>query len=366
MSAGGEERASSRSLDPDRLRELAKRLFGYLGGAVTSGLVYLGDALGLYESLAEGGPATSRELASRTGLSERWVREWLHNQGAAGLLEHSPEGRFRLSAEAEVLLAREDHPGFGAGMFGQLPALFGVLEKLPDSFRTGIGLPYDAQGDEGARGIERGFAPWLRRFLVPAVVGGVPGLRESLERGVRVADIGCGAGFALMLLARAFPASEFHGYEISQHALERAHQRRREEGASHLHFHDARREPLPLDGSFGLALTFDCLHDMTHPEETAAAIRRALSAEGVWLIAEVKAHPTYEENVERNPMSALMYGISVLSCMSSALSEPGGAGLGTLGLPEERARELAAAAGFSRFRRIDVDHPVNAFYEVRP
>lgn len=366
MSAGPPASGPSRPLDGERLQALAKRLFGYLGGAVTSGLVYLGDALGLYEALAEAGPATSRELAGRTGLSERWVREWLYNQGASGLLEVSADGRFSLSPEAQVLLAREEHPGFGAGMFGQLPALFGVLEQLPESFRTGLGLPYDALGREGARGVERGFAPWLRHFLVPVVIGGVPGLRESLTRGIRVADLGCGAGFALVLLARAFPASELHGYEISQHALERAHERRREEGATHLHFHDARREALPGDGSFGLVLTFDCLHDMTHPEQAAAAVRRALSPDGVWLIAEVKAHATYEENVERNPMSALMYGISVLSCMSSALSEPDGAGLGTLGLPEERARELAAAAGFTRFRRMDVDHPVNVFYEVRP
>jgi hypothetical protein len=124
-------------------------------------------------------------------------------------------------------------------------------------------------------------------------------------------------------------------------------------------------DPLPEDGRFALALSFDCLHDMTHPEQVAASIRRALGVDGVWLIADVKAHASFAENVAQNPMASLMYGFSVLTCMSSALSEPGGAGLGTLGLPEAGARALALGAGFAQFRRLDVEHPVNAFYEAR-
>jgi len=360
------EETVGREPDPERLKEFSKRLFDLLQGAVTSALVCLGDELGLYRALAEAGPSTSAELAAHTGLSERWLREWLYNQGAAGLLEQGPRERFALSPEAEVVLAREEHPAFGAGMFTQLPALVGLLERLPESFRSGIGLPYDALGPDGAQGIERGFAPWTRRFLVPLVIGQVEELRPALEQGRKVADVGCGSGLALLELARAFPRCQCHGYEISRHALERAEEHRSQAGLENVHFHDAREEPLANSGDFGLVLTLDCLHDMTRPDQVMREIRAALAPDGVWIIADIKALPTFEENVAKNPMAAMMYGFSVLTCMSSALSEPGGLGLGTLGLYEARARELAEAAGFTRFRRMAVDHPVNAFYEVRP
>jgi SAM-dependent methyltransferase len=353
-------------VDPERLRDFARRLFGFLDGAVTSALVYLGDELGLYRALAEGGPATSAELAARSRLDERWVREWLYNQGAAGLLEAGEGERFSLSPEGCVVLADESHPAFGAGMFSQLPKTLGVVEQLRESFRSGLGLPYDAFGPEGARGVERGFAPWVRSFLVPAVIARVPGLAARLEAGARVADVGCGAGVALLVLAQAFPKAELHGYELSRFALGRAEENRARARAENLRFHDVREEPLPQDAGFDLVLSIDCLHDMTDPDSVAKSIRRALKRDGVWLIADIKSYPSYAENVAQNPMASLMYGFSVLTCMSSALSEPGGAGLGTLGLPEPRARALAREAGFASFRRLEVEHPINAFYEARP
>ncbi len=356
---------TQRPLDVDRLKDYSKQLFGHLTGAVTSTLIYLGDELGLYRALAEA-PATSAELAERTGLHERWVREWLYNQAAAHVVDNRGDGRFGLSPEAKVVLADERHPAFGLGMFSQLPKQMSVASQLRECFRTGLGLPYDALGPEGAQSVERGFAPWVRNFLVPVGVKRVAGLREKLEAGARVADVGCGAGLALIELAKAFPKSELHGYELSRHALARAASNRAEAGASNVHFHHVGEDPLPSDARFDLVLTFDCLHDMAHPQEVMAGIRRAIAPDGVWMIADIKAHPTFEENAERNPMAALMYGFSVLTCMSSALSEPGGAGLGTLGLPESRAQQMTASAGFTRFLRLEIDHPVNAFYEVRP
>lgn len=123
---------------------------------------------------------------------------------------------------------------------------------------------------------------------------------------------------------------------------------------------------MPADQSVDLVTSFDCIHDMTRPQQMMEAIRAAIKPDGVWLLVDIKALDTFEQNARKNPMASLMYGISVLSCMSSALSEPGGEGLGTLGLPESRARSMAEAAGFTRFRRLDIDHSVNAFYEVRP
>jgi 2-polyprenyl-3-methyl-5-hydroxy-6-metoxy-1,4-benzoquinol methylase len=352
-------------LDPEKLKDYAKLVFGALGGAMTSAMIYLGDRLGLYRALAGGAPFTSEELAHATGLSERWLREWLHAQGAAGVLDHRGGGRFALSSEGEAVLANENHPAFGAGFFSQLPQLVGVAERLPEAFRSGLGLPYDAFGPEGARGIERGIAPWFRALLVPFVLPRVGGVVERLRAGAAAADVGCGAGVALLEMAKAFPRSEFHGYDISQHALARAEENRKQAGVSNARFHDAARDPLPADARFAFVTTFDCLHDMTDPASVMRRIRGALAPDGTWLIADIKAHASYEENVQKNPMAAMMYGTSVISCMSSALSEPGGLGLGTLGFHSELAQKMVREAGFTKFEVLDFGHPVNAFYVVR-
>jgi SAM-dependent methyltransferase len=168
------------------------------------------------------------------------------------------------------------------------------------------------------------------------------------------------------MLAEAFPASQVTGYDISHHALARATERLGESGLANAAFHDPRERPLPDDHSVDLVITFDCIHDMTDPQAVVRAIRAALRDDGTWLLVDIKALDTFAENAGRNPMASLMYGISVMSCMSSGLSEPGGAGLGTLGLPASRAQAMAGDAGFTRFRRLPVDHAINAFYEIRP
>jgi 2-polyprenyl-3-methyl-5-hydroxy-6-metoxy-1,4-benzoquinol methylase len=354
-----------RPLDPDRLKNAAKRVFGHLEGAMTSAMIYLGDRLRLYEAMTAAGPLDSAGLAARTGLDERWLREWLRQQAAAGVLDYR-DGRFELSPEGAALLADESHPANGVGFFAQLPALLSVAERLPEAFRTGVGLPYDAFGREGAVGIERGLAPWFRALLVPYALPRVEGAVARLEAGLSAADVGCGAGVAVLELARAFPRSQFHGYDISQHALVRAEENRRAAGLENARFHDALVDPLPEDGRFGLITTFDCLHDMTDPAGMTCRIRRALADDGIWFVADIKAHESFERNLEKNPMAAMMYGTSVLSCMSSALSEPGGAGLGTLGLHTELLQRMTREAGFTRFEPLDLGHPVNAFYVVRP
>lgn len=355
---------------------MAVKLFSFhvftkLEGAVTAGMIHLGDRLGLYQAMAAlDQPLTIDELSSRLNLAPRWVQEWAHNQAAAKVIEFArdEDGRetFWLRPEARLVLADEENPAFGMGMFHRLPQTMAALERLPESFRTGMGHDYDSHGPEGAVGIERSFEPWSNAFLIPLVVPALDGVVPKLDGGARVADIGCGAGGAALRLAQRFPHSEVVGYDISRYALDRAETKLRESGVANARFVDPRREPLPDDGSLDLVTAFDCVHDMTHPAEVMRAIRRSLKPDGTWLLVDIKALDTFEENAAKNPMASLMYGISVMSCMSSALSAPGGAGLGTLGLPESKARAMAEDAGFTRFRRLDIEHSVNAFYEVRP
>lgn len=357
--------------DPDRLKMYSFMLYSQLSGAVTAGMIHLGDRLGLYRALAaHGHPMNSGELAEKCGLHERWVREWAGNQVAARLVEvdHADplHPTFSLSAEARVVLADDAHPAFGMGMFHRLPATMERLTDLPHCFTSGLGFDYDAHGHDGAVGIERSFEPWSNANLVPVVVPSIAGLGERLEAGINVADIGCGAGSAVCTLAAAFPKSTFVGYDISHHALAIAREKAATRGLGNVRFVDVREEPIPQSHSFSFVTTFDCIHDMTQPREIIRTIRGALADDGVWLLVDIKALETMQQNVAKNPMAALMYGISVMSCMASALSEDGGEGLGTLGLPASLAERYAVEAGFSRFETLPIEHSVNAFYDIRP
>jgi 2-polyprenyl-3-methyl-5-hydroxy-6-metoxy-1,4-benzoquinol methylase len=358
--------ARSQEIDRDTIREFVKHVFDMLGGLVISGMIYLGHHLGLYRALHDAGTVSSEELARRTGLHERWVREWLRGQAAAHLIDYEGDGRFALSAVAAFVLADEHSPAFAAGAFAALPQQMAVLEKLLDAFSTGVGLPYDAFGPEGARGVEGMLAPWFRTMLVPLALPQLDGVAAKLTAGAKVADVGCGTGIAVVEMAKQYPKSDFHGYDISKHALTQAAVHTAAAGVTNVTFHDAQTDPLPADHRFDFITTFDCIHDMTNPAAAMRAIYQALKPDGTWLIADINSKPTFEENLERNPMAAMMYGFSVLSCLSSAMSEPDGAGLGTLGFSEPVARQMTAAAGFTRFQRHDFANPVNAYYEVRP
>ena len=360
-----------RELDPDALKMFSFGIFSKLEGAVTAGMIHLGDRLGLYEVMAASVDGdTSESLAAKAGLHERWVREWLHNQVAARIvtcadLSATPPV-FHLSPEGVAVLATPNHPAYGMGMFHRLPQTMGALNAMPEAFRTGVGHDYDSHGPEGAVGIERSFEPWNQNFLIPMVIPALEGIQEKLTVGARVADIGCGSGGAALLMGSTFPKSIIEGFDISRFALERAEERKVDAKISNVSFFDPRDKPIADDNSYDLICTFDCIHDMTHPTEMMKTIRKALKDDGTWLLVDIKAHDSLELNVSKNPMASLLYGISVLSCMSSAMSEDGGEGLGTLGLSAVRAEAMARDAGFTQFKKLDVDHSVNAFYEVRP
>lgn len=364
------------AIDPKKLQLFQYTLFTKHEGAVTSALIHLGDRLGLYRAMADAAvPITTTQLAQLTQLNERWVREWAYNQVAAKLISavnepNNPptieDDRFFLSPEQAVVLASNDHPSFGLGMFHALPQTMESLKVLPESFRTGIGHDYDSRGTEGAIGLERNFEPWTNANLLSEVLPKLDGVIVALNRGAKVADIGCGSGGALLLMGKTFIRSNFTGYEISRFALARAAERLEDSKLTNVSFANPLDDPLPTNNTVDLITTFDCIHDMTHPLQMMQAIRNAITENGTWLLVDIKAHDAFAMNASNNPMAALLYGVSVMVCMSSSMSTPGGAGLGTLGLSANTAEHMAKTAGFTRFRKLDVDHAINAFYEIRP
>jgi 2-polyprenyl-3-methyl-5-hydroxy-6-metoxy-1,4-benzoquinol methylase len=357
---------ATETLDPEKTALFALKVWSYKQGEIVSLMVHLGDRLGLYRAMAGAGPLSAGQLAARTHLHERWVLEWLRSQAAAGLVE-SPDGeRFELSREGAAVLADEETSlWFAAGAFQGAAVPAEVLDRLEEAFRTGVGFPYDALGPAGAHHVERMLAPWSRLALVPKILPALEGVTDRLRRGARVADVGCGAGVALIAIAEAFPESTFEGFDVSLHAIARARAKLAEAGLSNAAFYVAEAADLPSSVPYDLILTLDCIHDMPRPERAIAAIRRAIAADGTWLIKDIRSSLTWRDNLA-NPMLAMMYGQSVATCMSSALSEPGGAGLGTLGFNPEVAERMCRQAGFTRFLVHDFDDPANLYYEVRP
>jgi 2-polyprenyl-3-methyl-5-hydroxy-6-metoxy-1,4-benzoquinol methylase len=352
--------------DSDRLKAFALRVWGYKQGEVVSLMIHLGDRLGLYEAMAGQGPMTAPRLAGSTGLHERWLLEWLRSQAAASLIDSDDGETFELSPEAAAVLAdSKDSLLFAAGAFQGGIAAPEVVERLAGAFRSGIGLSYDDRGPAAAEAAERMLEPWTRLALVPLILPALEGVVSRLEAGAQVADVGCGSGVAVCALAATFPASRFEGLDPSRHAISRACARLAGSGLDNAAFTVAAAADLPADGRYDLIMTLDCLHDMPDPAAAITAIRRALRPDGTWLIKDIRSSPSWQANL-RNPVLAMMYGTSVSSCLSSGLSEPGGAGLGTLGFHPELAERMCAEAGFSRFRRHDVDDPANLYYEVRP
>lgn len=354
------------------------KLFGfkvwtYRMGEQVSLTIHLGDLLGLYRAMAGRGPITSTELADALGYDERIVREWLYGQAAASLIDHHPMTGaepatiahvFELTDVQAAVLADEEHSiSFAAGAFSG-GAQRDVIDGIAESFRTGVGLTYEAQGPAAAAALGRMTGPYSRQALIPTILPALDGVVEGLEAGAEVLDVGCGAGVTLCLIAEAFPNSRCVGYDPSESAIRLARARVRDMGLTNIDFVVGFAEDVPADPRFDLVLTFDCLHDMPRPDRATAAIAAALSPTGTWLVKDIRSTGDFEQD-RRNPLLALFYGFSIASCLQSALSEPDGLGLGTLGLHAERLKELTAAAGFSSVTVHDFDDAANLYYEVR-
>lgn len=341
------------------------RVVGYRQGEAVSQMIHLGDRLGLYKTMRGLGPVTSEQLADESGYQERWIREWLKGQAAAQLVDSADGVTFELSDAAAEVLANEDTSLFFlAGMFAA-PLEPSVVEGIADAFTTGKGLSYDEFGVGAVHRTERGFGPWTRLAFVPTILPSLDGVHEKLEAGADVVDVGCGAGLALVEMAKRYPRSRFAGYDPSTHAIARARENVAHADVSNVTLHERRGADLPMEPSFDFVVTFDCLHDMTRPQDTIAAIRRSLHPDGSWLIKDIRSSGDFTQD-RYNPVLPMLYSFSVLACMASGLSEPDGAGLGTLGFNPAVAEQMCRDAGFTRFEVRDFGEPANLYYLVRP
>ena len=350
------------TVTPEAVEAYAHSVAGFATGHFVAMMIHLGDRLGLYKTLSEVGEVTADSLATHTGLKARWLLEWLRNQAAAGLVEYKGGDLFALSPAAVPVFIDETSPFYLAGMFHN-PTSPEVLSRTVEGFQTGLGMTYNEQGVNCACMVKRFTSPG--HGLLPSFLQRVDGLTERLEAGANVVDVGCGTGVALRVLAHLYPNSTFAGYDPSAIAIGMAEADTQAEGLTNITYHVARGEDLPQTAVYDIVLTLDCLHDMTFPQQVMSAIRGSMKADGFWIIKDIRCSDKTEENLA-NPMSPLFYGVSVLLCMSSALSVPGGAGLGTMGFNPVLAQEMTQASGFSRFHQLDIEEdPFNYFYEVR-
>jgi SAM-dependent methyltransferase len=351
------------TIDESRVEEFAGRIVGDLSAAVVSTLAAIGDNVGLWGALAGGGPATSAELAARTGTVERYVREWCAAMASAGYIEYDPDTeRFELPIEHALVLVDPSTPAYLGGTVQLVRGMAAAADSVEAAFKQGGGVPIDEYDGNFWAGLERSTGTSFDHGLVQDWVPSIDGLEDRLREGALVADVGCGTGRALIRLAEAYPKSRFHGYDVAEAAVEGA---RAAVAAAGL---EDRVEIRLLDASAGLPerydviCTFDVVHDAGDPRGVLAAVRGALKPDGVYICLEIASEERLEDNV--GPMAALKYGFSVLYCMTTSLAK-GGAGLGTCGVHEARLRELSLEAGFTQVRKIAED-PFSNVYEVRP
>jgi 2-polyprenyl-3-methyl-5-hydroxy-6-metoxy-1,4-benzoquinol methylase len=341
---------------------LGKVLVDTSGMTVTI-MASIGDRLGLFKNLSYGS-STSAQLAVRAGINERYTREWLGAMVSAGYVEYNPtHGRFTLPPEYIPVLVQEGGPIFFGGVHQLLIGMVGPLKQIEQAFRQGGGVPQSAYDDNMWEGMERFTAGWFENLLVQVWIPAMPDVQVKLEHGAQVADVGCGRGRALIKLAQEFPNSHYIGYDMFGPAIDHANRYAQAAGVSDRVKFQQQDVTEGLPEQYDVITTFDVVHDAVNPRGLLRAIRRALRPDGKYMCLEINCSDKLEEN--SGPLSSLFYGISVLYCMTTSLSN-GGEGLGTMGMPERKVQELCTEAGFSSIRRVPLENPFNILYEITP
>jgi SAM-dependent methyltransferase len=354
---------TTQTIDQAKLDEFMGQFVGDLGATVSAALVVIGDKLGLYRAMADGDPITAGELASRTGTDARYVREWLSNQAAGGYVSYdSPNERFFLTPEQSLALAQEGSPAFVPGAFQLATSLIKDEETIANAFHSGRGVGWHEHHHDLFTGTERFFRPGYAANLVTSWIPALDGIQAKLQAGALVADVGCGHGASTILMAQAYPRSEFVGFDYHQASIEHARTAAAQAGRDgRVTFEVATAKQYPGDG-YDLVMMFDCLHDMGDPVGAAAHVRQTLTADGTWMIVEPYAGDRLEDNL--NPVGRVFYGASTLVCTPASRDQEVGLALGAQA-GEARLREVLNDGGFTRVRRAS-ETPFNIVLEAKP
>jgi len=350
-------------VDVDKLMAFVFRAVDEVGATLNAGLVVMGDKLGYYRAMAASGPTIPSRLADDTGTAEPYAREWLNAQAAGRIVEYdAASGQYTLPPEQVVAFTDESSPAF-------LPGFFQIaLGTVQDSWRvvelagSGAGLGWHEHNHDVHEGCERFFRPSYNAHLVDAWLPALDGVVAKLERGARVADIGCGHGASTVIMAQAFPNSTFVGSDYHPASIDEARARAAAAGVSdRVSFEVAPAQGFGGTG-YDLVTTFDALHDMGDPVGAARHVRRSIADDGTWLVVEPMAGDHVQDNL--NPVGRAYYGFSTLLCTPASLSQDVGLALGTQAGPA-RIRDVVTTGGFTRFAKV-AETPFNQVLEVRP
>ena len=354
--------AITTNLDEQKLEAFVLHTATELGAALNAALVTLGDELGLYKAMADGQPVTAAVLAARTGTQERYVREWLNAQAASGFVEYDAAAEaFTLPPEHAAVLASDDSPVSMTGAFQSANAAVAVRERLADRFVNGEGVGWHEHHHDLWHGTAKAFAKSYRTYLVQEWLPALDGVVAKLEAGGRVADVGCGHGSSSIVMAEAFPASQFIGIDYHADSIAAAREDAEAAGvADRTTFAVAGATELAGEG-YDLVAFFDSFHDLGDPLAAARRAAQALKPDGTLMLVEPIAGDRLEDNL--NPVGRFYYGFSTLVCTPGSLSQPGQAGLGTQA-GEARLREVLLEAGFGTVRRA-AEGPLNIVLEAR-
>jgi 2-polyprenyl-3-methyl-5-hydroxy-6-metoxy-1,4-benzoquinol methylase len=348
-------------INEDKMNAFLGKVVGDFGAALSSSLVYIGQKLGLYKALASGQAVTPAELAEKTTTNERYVREWLINQAASGYIDYDAgSGRYSLAPEQAMALADESSPFYVGGGFYVIKAMTHAVSRIEDAFKNGGGMLWGEHDPDLFVGTERFFRPGYAAHLIASWIPSLTGIKEKLEAGGKVADIGCGHGSSTIIMAQAYPKSRFWGFDNHEKSVETARQRAKDAGVSDRVTFAVANASEVADEQYDMVAFFDCLHDMGDPVGACKRAAKVLDRDGSALIVEPMAGNTVEENF--NIIGRTFSGASTLCCTANSMALNGLA-LGAVA-PESAIREVVLAGGFKEFRRA-TETPFNRIFEAR-
>jgi SAM-dependent methyltransferase len=352
----------SPEVNEEKLHTLLGKMVTEMGAAAIGPLIILGDRLGLYKALEEYGPLGSKQLADATGTAERYVREWLSAHAASGYIEcHPGKDQFSMTPEQAMVFSNPDSPVLMTGAFYAISSMYHDEEVMEQAFKSGKGVSWGDHHSCLFCGTEKFFRPSYSTHLVSGWLPALDGVVEKLEKGGKVADVGCGHGASTMIMAEAFPNSEFIGFDFHEGSVKHASEEAKKAGLTNITFKVGNAKNFP-GTDYDLIAFFDCLHDMGDPVGACSHTVKALKPDGTCLLVEPFANDTLEENM--NPVGRAFYSFSTMLCTPSSLSQEVGLALGAQA-GEKRLREVALKGGFKRFRRA-TETPFNLILEARP